>query len=520
VFSGYDSQRCISNVNNWINGLPFGMKDKARVWKEKGTPILNAATSSEPWQAFHHPKTTLCHKCGVMEDKCPFRATRNPKTMNDKIEKLNFSIMTHERFLEWIHSENRPDLSKYDIWLDEEPAIHETFEINAEEITILKTAFSKQKIPTVVEHLEELESNPKTGTIKDNVCYSFDDSKSMQASVSQTYDPVTKMSFSTDPEIKKLCIRYLHFFRRTAERYAIVRNDKLGTKITWIRDRLNFDVEGNLYLLNASYNHSLVDWEGFKIVEPLKKKIADGVHIHLMKGNSTKNRLELDVSGFLDSALETRKTWDCKKTLLCLNKEPSVAVKGALQSFVDACKPSVANRGRIIGRNDWADHDQIVCCFGLFTTVTHIALLASLIEGQEIEGSRIWTDNGKLRMGGNGFTDATLFEADRRKYCNEIYQTLMRGIARNWNGDKMHVNSLCPSLRQILPLAYDLPGLYIWWGGIDIMAIQPSELKQNDSKLCQLFGMPDDPKYRIEARQIAEELLNYWRVTEGNENAN
>ncbi len=361
----------------------------------------------------------------------------------------------------------------------------------------------------VESHIQGLLNDTKTGSISDPVWYDRAELKALQGRCSKL-----------DPESKETCYRYLHFMAYKATRFAFVETDRFGKKLSLVRNRLNFELANDVYVLNASSRFALATWEGFTVVRQQEQKQAQGVTVYAYACNSTKHRLDKEAENFLKYAIDTVKANGRKRVMLALNKEDnqSQAIKQASKWFKDECaklgvEVAVAERGSIIGRNDWRDCDAVVLGYGLFTSIANVALKQSLVEGREIEGSRVW--DTKLINGvevrqpriNKGITDKPMRETDRRLFADDLYQVGLRGVARNWKGDEMDIITTSPGMDYLFPIQEVLPGCTIVCGEAELSNIETQDLLKGDKELTQVFGLPNDPEYREQARGMAQDIL-------------
>lgn len=155
-------------------------------------------------------------------------------------------------------------------------------------------------------------------------------------------------------------------------------------------------IPNDVYLLSASSRFSLVQWDGFTVLRCRDQRCADGVTVYAYDCNSTKHRLEKEAHAYLKYALGIVKQ-NGRKRPRVLNKEETQTanVKVAVSWFKSECSKlgievREGHRGTIIGSNEFRDCDCVILSYGVFTSVANVALKQSLVEGQEIEGKRLF----------------------------------------------------------------------------------------------------------------------------------
>ena len=317
--------------------------------------------------------------------------------------------------------------------------------------------------------------------------------------------------------------RYISFFGYAAMRFAFTEEDSLTKengfkKLSFSRNRLDLDIPNPVYVLSASAKYSMVKWEGYTVIQSAKPKDASGVQVYAYPCNSTKHKVEKEAWDFCKHCLSIIKTNGRKNICLALNKEVTQTkeLKAAIQWLQRECVKlgcvvSIANRGSIIGRNDWLDSDCVIIAYGLFTSLSNVVLKASLAEGSPIEESRIWEhkESGvewQPRMT-KGLTDPALREIDRRMFADEVYQVGLRGVARNWQGDSQDVIVCAPSMDYVIPLLQVLNGAKIVYDKLDFSGIKTEDLLKNGNVLARLLKCPSNPDGRAKANDIAREIL-------------
>ncbi len=455
---------------------------------------------------FYSKVDSPCQDCWA---RCDFKQSRTHRSVIKSLKNKRIVICTHARFLELAHWGTKA-LTGRRIVIDEEPALFEGVGFGSKELELIQTIFRgclKGKVET---HIQGLLNDSKTGSIADSVYYDRGELKVLQGRCSKL-----------DPSSKEMCYSYLHFMAYQAQRFAFVETDVYGKKLSLVRNRLNFNLENDTYVLNASSRFALATWEGFTVVRQLEQKRAEGVTVYAYPCNSTKHRLDIEAQDYLKYALKSIVANGRKKIMLALNKEESQTsnIKQAVEWFKTECQKigvevREGNRGSIIGRNDWRDCDAVILAYGLFTSVSNLALKQSLVEGREIEGSRVWnskTVEGKLELQprmNKGVTDKAMRETDRRLFCDEVYQVGLRGVARNWKGEEMDIITTAPGTDYLYPIESVLPGCKIVSGDTELVRIETADLLQGDTELCKVFGLPKNAENLSKVRDMAQDILS------------
>jgi len=500
VLSGWSAEMCEENLTA-LESLKWGAAKR----RQKKPAIDRARDCIEDgFTPFYSKKDSPCIECQAW---CDFRATRTHRQVIGALNHRRIVVMTHARFLEVVHF---AELKNRRVLIDEEPSVFEGVGFASKEIELLLHVFKSVLDGKVERHLNSILSTTKTGSIQDLCFYTHAEIKTLQGRASKQ-----------DADTKETCYKYIRFMSYEADRFAFVEKDVYGKKISFVRNRLNFEIENDVYVLSASARFSSVTWEGFKVVRSECQNLAEGVTVYAYPANHTKHRMDKEAEAFLAYAVNLIKTNGRKKVMLALNKEDnqSKEVKTAVAWFKTECgklgvEVTEGERGSIIGRNDWKDCDCVILGYGVFTSIANIALKQSLVEGAEIEGSRLWDTK---TIGGvevsqpkikKGLVDAGLRETDRRVFANEVYQVGLRGIARKWNSESMDIITIAPSLDYVIPLTQVLPGATICFDELDVTGIRTQDLLQGDAELCQRFGMTDNAPNRETARQSAGELLS------------
>lgn len=503
VISGWTAEGCSAALAE-LAGRKWGRSKRAMLF-----PRIKAARALIPmgWTPFYSKVSSPCETCWAT---CDFRQSRTHRKVAMALQNKRVVIMTHARFLELAHWGAKA-LEGRRIIIDEEPSLFESVAFGSKEIETLLAVFKGVLSGKVEQHLKGLREAPTAGTIEDHCCYDRAEIKTLQGRAS-----------GQDQSTKDLCYRYIRFYSYEAQRFAFVERDLYGKKVSAVRNRLNFDLPNDVYVLNASSCFGLARWEGFTAVRDASPATAEGVCVNAYEANSTKHRMAKEAEAYLSYALEVVRRNNRKRVLLAVNKAETQTeeMRHALAQFRTQLQGlgvtvSEGERGSIIGRNDWRDCDAVVLAYGLFTSLSNVALKASLVEGCAIAEDRIWeskTVNGEVvrqpRISGRGVVDQGLRDVDRRLFADEVYQTGLRGVARNWRGEGMDVIVAAPAMDYLLPLRQVLPGCSIKFEGVDLESFRTEDLLKGDIELRALFGITaKSDQGSAQARTLAKGLL-------------
>lgn len=503
IISGWTADGCSAALEE-LASRKWGRSKKAMLF-----PRIKAARAliEQGWSPFYSKVNSPCEACWAT---CDFRQSRTHKRVAMALKKSRVVIMTHARFLELAHWGQRA-LADRRIIIDEEPSLFESVVFASKEIEVLLAVFKGVLSGKVEQHLRGLLEVETAGTIEDRCCYDRAEIKTLQGRAS-----------GQDQSTKDLCYRYIRFFSYAAQRFAFVEKDLYGRKLSAVRNRLDFDLDNDVYVLNASSCFGLARWDGFVAVRDASPATAEGVTVHAYEANSTKHRMQKEAEAYLSYALDVVRRNGRKRVLLATNKQETQTeeMRQALANFKGQLREqgvavSEGERGSIIGRNDWRDCDAVVIGYGLFTSIANVALKASLVEGRAIDEDRIWetkTVNGEVvrqpRLSGRGVVDPGLREIDRRLFADEVYQTGLRGVARNWKGESMDVIVAAPAMDYLLPLRQVLPGCSIKFEGVDLDSFSTEDLLKGDIELRAVFGITDkSDQGSARARTLAKGLL-------------
>lgn len=503
VIAGWTADGCSAALRE-LESRRWGKAKRAML-----KPRIKQARELIPmgWSPFYSKINSPCETCWA---SCDFRQSRTHRKVAMALKKSRVVIMTHARFLELAHWGQRA-LEGRRIIIDEEPSLFESVVFASKEVEVLLAVFKGVLGGKVEHHLRGLLEVETAGTIEDRCCYDRAEIKTLQGRAS-----------NQDQTTKDLCYRYIRFYSYPAQRFAFVEKDLYGRKVSAVRNRLDFDLDNNIYILNASSCFGLARWEGFTAIRDASPATAEGVTVHAYEANSTKHRMQKEAEAYLSYALDVVRRNGRKRVLLATNKQETQTeeMRQALAQFKGQLREqgvavSEGERGSIIGRNDWRNCDCVIIAYGVFTSIANVALKASLVEGRPVSEDRIWeskTIDGKVirqpRLSGRGVVDPGLREVDRRLFCDEVYQVGLRGVARNWRGESMDVVVAAPAMDYLLPLRQVLPGCAIRFEGVDLESFRTEDLLKGDIELCKTFGTPCDPIYREQARGIAKGLLS------------
>lgn len=502
VLEGWKEAFCKERLDGLQKFYPRKLNTMKRVFMDRAySEIPNG------WTAFYDKQNSPCATCWA--STCGFRNCRTHTRVKNALKNKRIVVMTHSRFLELVHWVGKP-LEGFRILIDEEPKVFEGVSFASKQIELMLHTFKGCLSGKVEQHLNGILSNPKTGSIEDTVSYDKNELKTLQGKCKR---------LSQDD--KETCYAYLHFMGYAAKRFAFVEGDKYGKKISFARNRLNWTLPNDVYVLSASARFGLAQWDGFTVVRGKDQKEAEGVTVYGYAMNSTKHRMDKEVSDYLKYAFGLVKANGRENVLLALNKEDnqSQAVKTASAWFKKECsklgvKVMEAERGSIIGRNDWRDCDCVILGYGLFTSVSNVTLNQSLVEGKEIGGARVWdvkTIDGKevkQPLIRKGMVDKALRETDRRLFADDVYQVGLRGRARNWEGETMDIITSAPGIDYLIPLGQVLPGCKLHLEGLDLSSIKTEDLLKNDKELTKVFGMKSKKQECKEtARELAQDIL-------------
>jgi len=503
VIAGWTAEGCSAALAE-LAGRKWGKSKRAMPH-----PRIKAARALIPqgWTPFYSKVSSPCETCWAT---CDFRQSRTHRKVAMALKNKRIVIMTHARFLELAHWGAKA-LEGRRIIIDEEPSLFEGVTFGSKEIETLLAVFRGVLNGKVEQHLRGLQEASTAGTIEDHACYDRAEIKTMQGRAS-----------NQDQTTKDLLYRYIRFYSYPAQRFAFVERDLYGKKISAVRNRLDFDLPNDTYVLNASSCFGLARWEGFTAVRDSAPASAEGVTVHAYEANSTKHRLQKEATAYLDYALDIIRRNGRKRVLLAVNKAETQTpeMRQALANFKSQLQGmgvvvAEGERGSIIGRNDWRDCDCVVIGYGVFTTLSNVALKASLVEGGAVSEDRIWetkTIEGKVvrqpRISGRGVVDPGLREIDRRQFADEVYQVGLRGVARNWRGEGMDVIVAAPALDYLLPLRQVLPGCVIRFEGKDLESFRTEDLLKGDLELTKVFGITAQSEHgKAQARTLAKGLL-------------
>ena len=499
VLSGWNAEACKANLDA-LESFKWGASKRRQM-----RPAIEKARESigDGFTPFYSKASSPCIECRA---RCDFKGSRTHRQVIGALKFKRVVVMTHSRFLEVVHY---AELKDRRILIDEEPALFEGVTFASTEVAFLLETFKGCLNGKVEAHLQGILADTKTGSIEDFCFYNHAEVKTLQGRASKL-----------DADSKEVAYRYIRFMSYEADRFAFVEKDLKGKKVSLVRNRLNWTLPNDVYVLNASSRFGLAEWEGFTVVRSQEQREADGVTVYAFQANHTKHRMDKEARDFLKYALDLVKTNGRSKVLLATNKEDtrSKEVDAAVTWFKAECakvgvEVSEAERGSIIGRNDWRDSDCVILGYGLFTSVSNLVLKQSLVEGVEIDGARIWDtktiESVEVRQPRikKGFVDAGLRETDRRLFADEVYQVGLRGRARNWKGDTMDVITIAPSLDYVIPLTQVLPEARIVFDSLEVTGIKTEDLLKGDKELTGVFGIGDKPENREAVRAIACQLL-------------
>lgn len=507
VIVGWEKNECLGNIERHSEGLlTKAEKDGLKGAKHQAT--------GNNWQAFYNPQTAPCLNCCCC-DSCDFNHSRTPPRIEAEIEKADYVIMSHSRFVTFFDWYKESPRDAMRVVIDEEPSVFETLVLSGDEIgTVLKT-FNRVLKGRLQKHLHAILATQHKGTIKDTLSLSKADLKALRA--------VCKDLGAAD---KETCYKMINHYNGDCNRFAFVEDAEEGKKITFGRNRLNLDFENPCYILTASSPFSIVEWDGFSVIRNANIPDLNNVNVYAYLSNHTKTSMDACCMDYLKKVVGQLTLNGRQKVLLVINKEhrkikETQKAIGWLTIMLayHGIEFSVAYRGNVKGRNDWTDCDAVILVYGLFTSVGNVAIKASLTEGAEIEESRIWFEEKTNAKGQDfqkpkmhaGFCDIGLRNVDKRLICDELYQTAMRGRARMYRGESMDVFCVVPCPEYVTPLRQVMKDCTITTWLKDRVStltdIPKEELLKGDKDLSGKLGYPDTPEGRQQARMTAMELI-------------
>ena len=505
IITGWEKPECLRNIEKQLTGFITRQN-------KQGLEEAHKHATKNNWQLFYNPVESPCLNCCCC-DSCDFNHSRTPQRVTEAINGACYVVMAHSRFLSFFDwYEASCDMR---VIVDEEPSIYETVTLKQSEVDTVVKTFNRVLKGIVQKHLYGLLAIPNKGTIKDTLTLKQDEAKRLKA--------VCKDLPATD---KETCYKVINHYKGNCQRFAFVEDTDEGKRITLGKNRLNLSFTHPCYILTASSPFSNVEWDGFTVVRNTDKPSLDNVTVYAYLANHTRASLEANCYSYFKKVVERLVCNDRKKVLIVINK-PDGKIKETQKALgwltimlaYRGIGFELAFRGSTKGRNDWSDCDAVILCYGLFTSVSDVAVKTSLIEGSEVDESRIWFEAKENRKGQAfqqpkihaGFSDKGLRETDRRLVCDELYQTAMRGRARMYRGDSMDVFCMVPSADYVTPLLQVMDNCQIKTVLPDrvteLTAIPKEDLLKGDTDLTATLGLPNNPENRDIARKTASELL-------------
>jgi hypothetical protein len=261
----------------------------------------------------------------------------------------------------------------------------------------------------------------------------------------------------SDEEVSTI-IDFCQFFAGKLRRYVMKHKDGYQ----WTKDRVLRQCDNKMIILDGSAIYSSVKWDGFQILQAKEHQAIryEGGVIHARKGNPTKSRLLSDIDDWIDSIMNDIEPAS-KQVFIASNKVPEKKVQDAidkLSEYVGKGYVKTLYRGSIVGRNDAKDCETAIIAMSLFTTLQDYVLRTALVEGKGIDESRIFGNNNQVMMH-QGFDDSMIDREFRRKYIDELYQTLMRTRARNYQGETWEAYCHIPDMYTLIELERKMKGI-------------------------------------------------------------
>jgi hypothetical protein len=328
VISGWTADGCSAALTE-LASRKWGKSKRAML-----KPRIAKARELIPmgWTPFYSKVSSPCESCWAT---CDFRQSRTHKRVAGVLKNKRVVIMTHARFLELAHWGQRA-LEGRRIIIDEEPSLFESVVFASKEVEALLSVFRGVLSGKVEHHLRGLLSSDQHGTIEDHACFDRAEIKTLQGRAS-----------NQDQTTKDLLYRYIRFYSYEAQRFAFVEKDLYGKKISAVRNRLDFDLPNDTYVLNASSSFGLAKWDGFVAVRDASPATAEGVTVHAYEANSTKHRMQKEAEAYLSYALDVVRRNDRKRVLLAQTKQkPRQRNAAALAASKGSCRAWSSPLGR------------------------------------------------------------------------------------------------------------------------------------------------------------------------------
>lgn len=418
------------------------------------------------WQVLYSRRESPCPSCPDGAE-CDFAATLDPNRRAGGMRQ-SVVVLTHARLLDLWEAGELP--ARALIVIDEDLTRWQDFELSAEDEQRLLQAFStpvdsplrsvwqNDLLPVLQRHLQDVRSRVADGSCRADGMV-LDESVVSSARRHLAQKREAGLLGNSQSEIAR---SYLRFFSRAGQRYVM----EEGGTLHWRRDRVLLDLPNTFIILSASAALSEAEWPGFTIhVLDLGREFGN-VTLHPIPLNPTRRRLaesfSLMEAAVRDEVFEWQATSKC---LIATNKESGIP---DLQELMDALHTQGRlvhlTRGRILGSNEARECSVLVLAMGVFTRVSDYVLAAAVAEGREFEAKDIWNLDGKHRsprMTRTGFADPLIDAAFRRRYADELYQTIMRGCARKGDMEPCDVFAVISGWWLLYELDRLMPGLRV-----------------------------------------------------------
>lgn len=408
----------------------------------RGTMVYRDAD----WRAFYAKKTSPCRTC-PHNGLCDFG-----QTLLNHSEQINrpVCIATHKNLLTMLACGTVPALPT--VIIDEALEWFETYTLTPKDHQQISRYLPATAAAQFNQYVSDLKNLTADGSVREDTKNTF---------TLLDYENIVKELYadnSLPPTAFEAVWAWVSFMKNGVRARFVM---KSSDNLKFIKPAVEVaDLPNRIIILDGSAEYSSVVWDGFTLYR-LKEHQHEypNLILHVIPCNPTKVQLQKRMAEWMSAVDAIAARNPTAEVILCTNKDENVPV--VVRQFVEQVKAKhphliLMYRGSITGSNAGCKAGGCIIAMSLFTDVSDYALRAALAHWEEIEPERIWTPQGKPKMH-SGFDDPQVNAEYRRRYVDEAYQTLMRGVVRTNPDAEYHVVLAIDGLDMLVELEKLIP---------------------------------------------------------------